>query len=895
MSEDSPTKMTPEIANSPDKPPLKDRLQVWSQSVARSIKEGKAFAGVEARTNFTVRQKGEPVSLEGDPDGGYKFVFIRQGEKKDIPVDKAKDLTYFFAAPVEEKLTQKTGDDVLTIAILDPNHLAQEKRQKTRLEEFKNLFGEDKRIIALYYRQSKADRSGRIGSKGVFLVVPEGQANELEDLIKQSTPQEAHTAVIEAFALSSDNPEETRQYFDAAILEKTEGDIKVQIKPKTQLRAMEVFKSREGGIPENKDKWSITSEAPKSAQEITTPVPQSSDTQPLDTPKDSGSEDKKGEPISPPEDIQPSPPSVEPPTNITPPTPEGNDPDNKKWTPDGPKLDFIKPKETQPQMSANIEEQVAKGVVKAIEETGLSEAQQKQVEMMKEARGSYTGFVQMERSQIYVNPYEWQKEAENNPWFNNLSDEQKDAILHRTMWNFMAGKKFAGGMFDLDSCLKPGKVKDGDPIPINLSRESMDHLWFNMPGYRIMEATMLHNLFTLSGKNPSVPNEYQERERHLVLTEEGLAKLKDFANFRKNLVNSLAEAFKQKPELFVGDPLFTSVTPEVAANAAFSAAWNKIFASGVIDSADEGRKFLTGPQLSSSALRAFFMPRDQAHFKMGYKIEKEAVVVGDIQEGWGGDIGNWYLDRIKNSPDFLKKTLRGEVNYIPPRLMFCWYDFTEFSEGKHKQASLAQGLMLEETKKIGNGLLDFVNPHNARPNNLKDDELWWRYSGTADSARKVYELITGQAKKEDYTVETFADSIVSVQVQMPWIKHVYMDEDLQTAAVAMLAQLEAQKNGIQGHGFLLGTDELILNMNSSDQDNLVNHVLWTLNSRIYENQPDLRKKILKRLGVNDLYSFTGAELQVLESAFSGIPVLRNFFKRTKERIKAEREKKERVK
>jgi len=560
-----------------------------------------------------------------------------------------------------------------------------------------------------------------------------------------------------------------------------------------------------------------------------------------------------------------------------------------------------------------------------------TKAMESQAQYFESAITNYPDLVEVVSAQDPISPTSWLKQKP--LWYRALGKDgnqidlekqvQEQAVV-RNMLNhsYFAGVKKAKGE-NLDASLKPETFSVEQTEKITINREAMDTMWWSMPGYRIAYATMMDDLFELSDPDPNAfdchekgkdINYYRERNRHLVVSEKGrriilgqdkkdrreLERIKSkiergeklekdeqtrlteietelerwgqlpnsITEYKLDLEHKITDYFQSHSEAMQGPFFFNNVDAQTAAKAAVSQIWNEIFTSGDIDSGDEDRELLIGPEVVSLGYRTYFHPQAQLLFKSKPESSEE----GPLEEQWGGPIGQWMTQKIKHDPEFGERVAKGEIQYFPDRIMYGLHDHWEFSEGHYKGHSFAQGIMLSGKTEIAPGLLDFVNPRDIRPSNLKDPELWWRYSmGTADSARQIFETAVGKKMEEKgFSSDELVNAINAIISNDPWLAHLVVDEDTLTACVANLVAKTS------GQGIIANAEEIVFNMNPDAYDDTVRIVLYPLIPGIKHTRQEadrLREvvqKVRRNLNARDIDSQWGNIRNFLGDDFLGI-------------------------
>ncbi len=518
---------------------------------------------------------------------------------------------------------------------------------------------------------------------------------------------------------------------------------------------------------------------------------------------------------------------------------------------------------------------------------------------------TYAQFVENTAMHVIMFPPKW---IEKPPrWYGELNEAQRSMIRTQMHVNFIASRKDAEG--SLDAYLRPGAIEGEQDIKIQIESKGLGHAWMNMPGYRIALATLMKELFELSEPDPSVPDRVvvldadgkqkiymnnRARNTHLRLRERysGTGLISGQPELIRQLTANLRSHLVSNPGLLSQDTLTNS--PDLAAKAAATFAWNTIFMSGSIDSGDRkgNDRVLAGPHISTDSFRSMVMPLDKAMFK----LDKESPQ--DIEEKWGGQLGDWFADRaIAHGSDFRREVSEGKFHYFPERMFYGWMDYlvledkTNINDREQHifHTSWAQAILRTSRVDLGNGLVDVTDPELLRPDQEgityshqgrnwqrsfrdggSDGDLWWRYSARAGSVRKMYELLTEEDPKSD--AGDFATAFSAVVSIEPWLRHIYYDLDFITAVVAKLALLKARANDKSATGFVFGTDELLLNVGEHHYDPSINATLVLLMPRLYKNPAERREAIeyvLQKLHSVNTHTFSGIFKTILGNVGTG--------------------------
>lgn len=537
------------------------------------------------------------------------------------------------------------------------------------------------------------------------------------------------------------------------------------------------------------------------------------------------------------------------------------------------------------------------------------EAARTQREALDLASTTYRQFVENQANHVIMFPPKW---IENPPhWYIELSEEERSMVRAEMHINFIASRKDAEG--SLDAYLKPGFIEGEQDIKVQIESKGLGYAWKNKPGYRIALVTLMNEIFELSEPDTSVPDRVvaieidddgrenykvyvnnQHRHSHLRLKEKyaGPNLISGQTELMNKLIDSLTDYFDNNPYLLSQYKLTNS--SRLAAEAATIFAWNTIFMSAAVDSGDRGgrQRTLAGPHISTDSVRSMFMPLDKAMFK----LDKESPQ--DVEEKWGGPLGDWFADRsIAHGRAFKAKVEEGNFHFFPERMFYGWMDYlvledkTTISDREQHivHTSWGQAILRTSNVDLGNGLIDVTDPELLCPDqestvytvqgrqwkrSFRDGgsngDLWWRYSARAGAVRKIYELLTEDEPKSD--AGDFATAFSAIVSTEPWLRHIYYDLDFLTAAVSKLALERGKVFDKNAYGYLLGTDELVLNLNDAVYDNAVTEVLTLLLPRLYKEPRERRvakNYILGKLHAQDVHTWGGTIRNTLGGMAAG--------------------------
>jgi hypothetical protein len=504
----------------------------------------------------------------------------------------------------------------------------------------------------------------------------------------------------------------------------------------------------------------------------------------------------------------------------------------------------------------------------------MLKAQKEQLEMW--VGGGYDALVSAEDAQMAIDPrlFETQPPA----WYRNLSEKWQDIIRARIAILMGCYPKRVRGHLDLGAMAENPDVR--------IDRDALDIMWREMPGFRIALATIIRDLFEIREEFPlSLLPKAEKKEEDkvclMVLKEGAREILEKFAEYKRKLITQLELYFEKNPHLLVaeGGP---RLSPRVAARAAVSAAWNLLFVSNVVDSADQGdlRKIeeirvisdpspkdlegnptvgrkVRNPIVYAEQARAMMLPFDKAWSK---SIRGEEEKIG-TEETWLGSLGDYLAERNRHDKVFRGELFRRERRIIPQRLFASLLDLVTFRGEKKGGVEVTVGMKLcdAEKKNLGIGeLCDFSNPEEIDFKKLPFSELWGGYADIWDSARKIYEMLGGKNPLKLENVGAWRQTLATAlaKLRSTPLAPYYKDPHLLVGCIAGSV------------GLTHFTSRYLLALPENQYDILVNLALN--DDRLFKDVPGGRKAILELLNAYDHYSLGGVLGSILHSRRSQI-------------------------
>ncbi len=460
--------------------------------------------------------------------------------------------------------------------------------------------------------------------------------------------------------------------------------------------------------------------------------------------------------------------------------------------------------------------------------------QRAQIELLR--RSGFSGFVSAMEARAGINVQQF--DTEPPVWYDSLPREWKNVI--RTNLGVLMGSYI--------KLRSPGKgaellISSED---IRIDRDAMASMWEKVPGFRQTMATMIFELFEI-------------KDGILILSEEGKRKLSSFESYRERLERRVLSFLKEEKghqliEEMVNDGAPQDLSnPELLARFAVSTAFNFLYLSGVFESGDLDRG-LVDPQVFNPSVRSFFLPMNQARSKY---VTREGELVG-TDEAWGGNLGEWFAERIRHEPSFKEDFLanRGVTKLMPERLMYSLLDLTYFNDGGSLSAALSK-IFSEEQRDIVGEVFDFKDATEVDWRKLRSQELWGAYSNSMDSAWKIYQAVIGRADPKIFTRPVFADSLAQLRKERT-LGDLYTGETGEWIVAAVLTSVLG--------GPHLYSSQILLRLPEEKYDYQVWY--WLNEDRILAGLPGgARRRIFRLLNACDLDSFVGEIL----SYFQGLP------------------------
>ncbi len=452
---------------------------------------------------------------------------------------------------------------------------------------------------------------------------------------------------------------------------------------------------------------------------------------------------------------------------------------------------------------------------------------------------SAAAFVNVEGLQFRLDKDEF---ALSSPdWFSELSERQQDTVLTRVKFLNLANVKFVNGMVDLDKTMELF-MSEG------FSREEMNLLWNEMPGFRIVMATMFEELFEIREERPIGTPASSPDKMKLLSFKRGVSQgvgrqpalLSSAQAYKNNLTSKLTAFFEEHPDQLKAAKQAgwaPSLEPKVFAKAAVSAAWNLLYIGGAIESADVGdpnidiqgiinaarqraagqgreqennevRTALADSGLIGRNIRDGRASAEQIRSLMGplqrslSKAFKKPDQVG-TEEGWGGSLGEYVADNIIDT-EFAKQVFSGQRLIFPARMGASFFDLTKLGDGP----SLAEELVGTGKRSLGHNLFDYVNPGDIDflPEG-RGGEIWILHLDTLDSAKKVFQMMAGKAeyRKVD-DIPQIRQNLVGALIKLKGtvLRPIFKDPDIVVSAIAGTIGVESLARDL----FLgLGNDE----------------------------------------------------------------------------------------
>ncbi|NQS89124.1 hypothetical protein HQ584_04985, partial [Patescibacteria group bacterium] len=197
-----------------------------------------------------------------------------------------------------------------------------------------------------------------------------------------------------------------------------------------------------------------------------------------------------------------------------------------------------------------------------------------------------SGLIATESAQGWMNEEYFNANPE--IWYTDLSPQGKDMIQQRIWLTQLAAIKRTYGMTKLENLVHAERIQ------IHADRLGM--LWKEMPGFRQALTTIFNDLFTLADYHVPFADHLPKEERTVRMVKlktSGVEKLNNgFSKYKREMITSFRSFLSsdEAPELSENIP---RSGPRFDAEAAFATAWNFIYISNVVESADTGKFHLT--------------------------------------------------------------------------------------------------------------------------------------------------------------------------------------------------------------------------------------------------------------------------------------------------------------
>ncbi len=511
--------------------------------------------------------------------------------------------------------------------------------------------------------------------------------------------------------------------------------------------------------------------------------------------------------------------------------------------------------------------------------------QEQQIEMM---RGSYDGFIQGEKVRSHVNPEQFDQQLP--IWYKELLEEEQDLLRARLNVNYLAATKRDRGMSTTEVFVPEG---------FGLERDALEYAMKNMPGFREVAVTMMHDIFELK---PSLFIDKDGNKKtlyHLVIsgspekrdpiTKKKIADAtggyaivsseKLLKQYKARLVEAMEHLLHNDPSLQVeARNMRVSIKDFAIADVSFFD--NLLFSLGVYDSGDEKRAITPGDRnVYSEAVRTLLMPGIKGK-KAKWLTERGSKNPGVSEEDFGGPIGTYIRENAAaNRPGvFRTDPLTGErelaIKLIPDRLSFSVFDeeyFNENAEDKSGNLKWYAGKNISEAMLAALTTDIYTDPNNITiydfqdgPNTINFEdlasyELLGSYGDTTSAAVKIFKHLTSDKPEDRLNGNAFINALIKAR-KNAILNRYYLDEDLVFAGIVNVLAPKDKPNGLVG-----GIPEIVLNIDEDAYDSTVNAFLN--DSRLFEGMEDgFRERVLERLHAND----NRRTSSLLRYAFPGI-------------------------
>ncbi len=490
-------------------------------------------------------------------------------------------------------------------------------------------------------------------------------------------------------------------------------------------------------------------------------------------------------------------------------------------------------------------------------EDELLELQRESVELQKQQLGyeeqqvgllrkGYNGFIQAEKVRARVNPEQFDQLLP--PWFEELPDDEKSVIRTRLHINYLAALKRDAGMVSLDTW--------AEALGLRIERSALVSEWEEMPGFRVVMATMISDVFDKNQDHLVISGELEDKDKNKEATG-GYAiigKPTKFEEYKGRLAGAVVEYLEPQRKKLEEK---YKVKLEELARAAVTAVDNFFFAAGAYDSGDEKRAITPGSaNIYSEQARAFFMPGIKGR-EGKWLIKRGKKAKGVTEETFGGPLGEWIRENAQANRGGFGDKLRKEKEWyrlIPNRFFYSLVDLTEFVEEEGfdwSEKSLAQALLHEPTQSLSiGGLVDYENSGKGIDMKLiKPDDLLGSYADERSDAIKLYKHITSDDPKERLERSKFLHVLTRVRGKGGLLNKIFTDEEVVIAGLIMMVSPEK--------GLIKGTTKMVLDIPGPLYDSSVTQALS--DNRIYEGmEPGFRKRIFQKLHAVDTMTAAGS-------------------------------------
>ena len=436
------------------------------------------------------------------------------------------------------------------------------------------------------------------------------------------------------------------------------------------------------------------------------------------------------------------------------------------------------------------------------------------------------------------------------PWYKNLPDDLKSqAEFYESLANGSYVKKKYGQV-------KLEAVQNNEALSALDKRELM--LFYESPGGREALERMMKRYFEfqddkygnrwirLKGYNSHMNGDDALYE----ITKKGITDAKTIDDFKKELWRSLQtheDIIREAERMGLG----REEGPEIVARGKVANAWNFLYISHIVESADIDRDLAPGSPSYVEQVRANFHPLAKIKVKL---ITDSAIDKGKIpgvaREAWGGGVGAWLVEHGTNS-ELRRQVYEGKIRPYPKILFASMIELVGWHEGGDKKAeftSLAEALLNKrEIKKE-----DWTY--------IEGQELIGQYNDWWSAAGKVYEYATGGEKTQAGRPEQWRNW--GVDLANAWAKLRGLDVNI----APYMSDEEALFWTIV-NSLLIDQKKLNLNISKTAYPQLDITIKAMLSDRLMyvadssdgkvKRDPDLVRKINKRIGADFLRAVSG--------------------------------------